>query len=319
MVPPYKITPKILSLVSDISTLIGRYEGLISPRPTPKLRKQNRIKTIHGTLSIEGNTLSLEQVTAIIEHKKVIGPAKEILEVNNAVKVYDELNKFKPNSIKSFCDAHKMLMSGLVKEAGQFRSGSVGILKGGKVSHIAPKASLVHGLIKELFEYLKESKDNILIKSCVFHYELEFIHPFFDGNGRMGRLWQTVLLYNYHPIFEYIPVESVIKEHQLAYYNALEASDKSGESTAFLEFMLEIFYKSLSDFFNSFKPESITMDDRIQKAKEHFNKKTFSRKEYINYFKSISSATASRDLAEAVKSKMLTRKGDKRLSVYEFM
>jgi len=319
MVPPYKITPKILSLVSDISTLIGRYEGLISPRPTPQLRKQNRIKTIHGTLSIEGNTLSLEQITAIIEHKKVIGPAKEILEVSNAVKVYDELNKFKPNSIKSFCDAHKRLMSGLVKEAGQFRSGSVGILKGNKVSHIAPKASLVHGLIKELFEYLKESKDNILIKSCVFHYELEFIHPFPDGNGRMGRLWQTVLLYNYHPIFEYIPVESVIKEHQQAYYDALEASDKAGESTVFLEFMLEIFYKSLSDFFNSFKPESITIEDRIQKAKEHFNKKTFSRKEYINYFKSISSATASRDLAEAVKNKVLIKEGDKRLSVYKFI
>jgi Fic family protein len=319
MTPPYKITSKILFLVSEVSGLIGKYEGLLSPRPTPKLRKQNRIKTIHGTLSIEGNTLSLKQITAIVENKRVIGPPSDILEVNNAIKVYDELNKLRSKSIDSFCCAHKMLMRGLVKEAGKFRSASVGILKAGKVSHLAPKASLVHGLMKELFLYLKQNKDHALIQSSVFHYELEFIHPFLDGNGRMGRLWQSVLLYNYHPIFEYIPIESVIKENQKAYYKALESSDKNGESTPFIEFMLSIIHQSMLDFFKMFKPEPITAEDRIKKAKEHFGASSFSRGDYINYFKSISSATASRDLADAVKKKMLMKQGDKRLSVYKFI
>jgi Fic family protein len=319
MAPPYEITKNMLSFISEISLLIGKYEGLISPLPTPKLRKQNKIKTIHGTLSIEGNTLNLKQITAILDNKKVIGHPKEILEVNNAISVYSNLNKFKKNSLKSFLRAHKLLMNDLDENAGKFRIGNVGILKGDKVYHVAPKASLVSELMSKLFNYLKKSKDQEIIKSCVFHYELEFIHPFRDGNGRIGRFWQTILLYNYHPVFEYVPVESLIKENQKSYYNVLEKSDSMGESTLFIEFMLKIIYKSLLVFFESFKPETITIEDRIKKAKAYFKERVFSRKDYISYFKNISSATASRDLRDAVKNKILLREGTKRLTKYKFL
>ena len=318
MPPPYKITKKSLKLIVDISNLIGRYEGIHSPVPTPQLRKQNKIKTIYGTLAIEGNTLTIEQITAIIENKRVIGQKKDIIEVNNAIKAYQDLSLFNQHSLESLCKAHKIFMQSLVKDAGQIRAGNVGIFKGGKVSHVAPQPKMLPRLLKNLFEFFKKSDEHKIIKSCVFHYEFEFIHPFSDGNGRLGRFWQSVILYNYNNIFEYIPIESLIKENQKDYYKVLEQCDKEGESTKFIEFILEIIFRGLKDFLENIKTSPIDIEVRIAKAKEYFRIKTFTRKDYLNLFKTISTATASRDLQHYVKNKMLKRSGDKRLTVYKF-
>jgi Fic family protein len=319
MYQPYKITKQSISLIADISQLLGKLEGLISVIPTPQLRKQNKIKTIYGTLSIEGNTLSIEQITDIIENKKIIGPKKDILEVNNAIKAYEGLTKYNPGSLDSLCKAHKTFMQGLIDNAGKTRSTNVGILKGSKVSHIAPQPKMLPKLLKNLFDYIKRNKDeHPLIQSSAFHYEFEFIHPFLDGNGRLGRFWQTLILYKYNPVFQYIPIESIIKENQQAYYLALEQSDKQGESTRFIEFMLGIIYNSLSRYYSEFKPEPASTEQRINKAKEYFRNKMFSRKDYINLFKDISTATASRDLKYCVDKKLVEKLGDKRLSSYKF-
>lgn len=319
MYPPYKITKKSISLIADISILLGKLEGLISIVPSPQLRKQNKIRTIHGTLAIEGNTLSIEQITAIIDNKKILGPKKDILEVNNALKAYEGLDKYNPNSLDSLCKAHKIFMNGLVADAGKTRSTNVGILKGNKVSHVAPQPKMLPRLLDNLFTYLKKKSEHSLIKSSVFHYEFEFIHPFSDGNGRLGRFWQTLILYDYNPIFQYIPIESLIKENQRDYYLALENSDKQGESGKFIEFMLRIIYKSLSRHYSEFKPEPEDTEHRINKAREHFKNKKFTRKDYIFLFKNISTATASRDLKHCVASNLVEKIGDKRTTVYKFI
>jgi Fic family protein len=202
MKPPFKITPKILNLVSSISTLLGRLESLTVPMPGPKLRKENRIKTIKSTLAFEGNTFSEEAVSAILENKRVLGSKKEILEVKNAIAVYESIETFKPEGIKSFLSAHFILMKDLVTSAGKFRSQNVGIIKGKAVKHVAPKPNLVPELMAEVFDWIKKDKEiHFLIKSCVVHHEIEFIHPFEDGNGRMGRFWQTLILARNAPIF----------------------------------------------------------------------------------------------------------------------
>jgi Fic family protein len=221
-VPPFKLTPKILNLSTRIAALIGRYEGLNLPLPKIQLRKENRIKTIHGTVAIEGNTLTVEQVTALLEGKPVIGPEKEIIEVKNAIEAYDKMKTFNIYSLKDLCKAHKILMSGLIPDAGKLRSGNVGILRQEGVSHIAPPARLVPTHRDNLFSFIKNDKENHpLVKASVFHYELEFIHPFSDGNGRVGRLWEHAILVNWHPIFELISIESIVKKNQRDYYTVL--------------------------------------------------------------------------------------------------
>lgn len=187
MTPPFTITIRILEQVAKIERLIGRLESLDHPKPQPYLRKSNRVRTVQGSLAIEGNTLNLDQVTALIEGKTVIGKQSEIQEVLNAIQVYDQLSEFKPLSLKSILKAHRMMMTKLIPSAGKWRSGNVGIMTGSQVSHVAPSAENVPHLMKELFDFLKSDKSHPLIKSSVFHYELEFIHPFEDGNGRVGR------------------------------------------------------------------------------------------------------------------------------------
>src|SRR5690606_14445686 len=205
MNPPYIITSEILKLVTSISERIGEINAAHLYKPTTELRKKNRIKTIQSSLEIEGNTLSEEQITALLENKRVIAPKKDIVEVQNAIKVYEQLNQFNPYQLKDLEKAHAVLMNGLIDNAGKLRTINVGIVKGSKVEHIAPSGSMVKSLMNDLFTYLKKDKDLILIKSCVFHYEFEFIHPFIDGNGRMGRLWQTLLLMQQYPVIEYLP------------------------------------------------------------------------------------------------------------------
>ncbi|MBX2808346.1 MAG: Fic family protein [Cellvibrionaceae bacterium] len=211
MRPPYDITDTALNLSLAIANMLGHLEGIQSQAPQAELRKQNRIKTIQGSLAIEGNTLSTSQVTTLIDNKRVVGPQKDILEVVNAINAYDVMSSYRAYSANSMLKAHKLLMKNLMTDAGQYRQGNVGIFKGSHISHVASKHSRVPALMKDLFEFLKKEKDtHPLIKSCVFHYELMFIHPFSDGNGRMGRLWQSVILMEYHPVFEYLSIESLI-------------------------------------------------------------------------------------------------------------
>ncbi|MCX6321308.1 MAG: Fic family protein [Bacteroidia bacterium] len=317
MRPPYQITNKIVELVASISEKIGEVNYAHLYRPSTELRKKNRIKTIQSSLEIEGNSLSFEQITAILENKKVIAPQKDILEVKNAILVYDRLNEFNPNSLTSFCKAHGILMKGLIDNAGKIRSKSVGIIKGSMVTHVAPPGNMVRSLLKDLFVYLKKDKDLLLIKSCVFHYETEFIHPFMDGNGRMGRLWQTAILRQYSPVFEFLPVESLIKTKQLEYYNILGESDNQGNSTGFVEFMLQIINDSLEDLLTN-QNVNLNSDDRINLFKEKSGSGSFTRQDYMRQFKDISSATASRDLKEAVENGILEKTGDKRTTSYKF-
>ena len=318
-VPPFKLTAKILNLGTKIAELTGFYEGLHLPVPKVELRKENTIKTIHGTVAIEGNTMSPEHVTAILEGKRIIGNEKEIKEIKNAIAAYEQLNRFKVFSIKDLCKAHGILMEGLIPNAGKFRSEAVGILRPHGVSHIAPPFHLVPGHIENLFSFLKEDKEtHPLVKACVFHYELEFIHPFSDGNGRIGRLWEHALLREWHPIFELISIEAMVKRNQQDYYAALEESDRKGSCESFIEFNLEIILKAMEQFITDFKADPLKPEDRLRIANQKLGDRRFSRKDYIHLFKTISTATASRDLNFGVESQRLIRWGDKRTALYSF-
>ena len=314
MQPPYEITITILKFITSISEKIGEVNAKYLIKTNPTLRKQNQIKTIHSSLSIEGNTLTEEQITAIIENKRVVGPEKDIIEVLNALEVYKNINKLKPYKEKDFLNAHKLLLNKLIEKPGKYRTKGVGIVKGSKVEHVAPPFENVPYLMKDLFVYINDKLELTLIKSCVFHYEMEFIHPFLDGNGRMGRLWQTLILMQDYPIFEFLPFETLISKNQEEYYKALSQSDKEGKSTKFIEYMLRIIDNSLSELLEN-SSKKLTEEDRIKIYLEHHNN-DFTRKDYMNYFKDISSATASRDLKNAVENNLIVKNGDKKTTTY---
>lgn len=315
MKPPYDLTATILKLVTSVSEKIGAVNAKNLVKENPILRKQNRIKTIHSSLSIEGNTLSEDQISAIIEDKRVAGPEKDIIEVLNALEVYKNLNRWKPSSEKDFLKAHHILMKGLVATPGKYRTKGVGIVKGSKVEHLAPPSSNVPYLMKELFSYLKDKSELSLIKSCIFHYEMEFIHPFMDGNGRMGRLWQTLLLMEDYPLFEFLPFESLIAKNQNAYYKALSASDKEGKSTKFIEYMLAVIELSLTEILEM-DSRKLSDTERLEVFLEQTDE-PFSRKAYMKFHKVLSSATASRDLKNGVELGMITKSGDKKTTLYQ--
>ena len=246
--PPYTITDEILNLVSDITEILTKLTIDDKMNYNPRLRRDNRVKTIHASLAIEDNSLSIEQVTDIIAGKRVLGPQNEICEVKNAFEAYENLLELNPYLIKDMLKAHKMLMHDLTKEAGTFRQGGVGVFAGDRLVHMAPPAERVPQLIKELIDWLKKDKAHPLIKSCVFHYEFEFIHPFADGNGRMGRMWHTLILYKWKPIFGWLPIETIIRERQEEYYNALGKADSKADSGVFIEFLLQAIYDSLKEY-----------------------------------------------------------------------
>ena len=314
---PYAITPNILRLVASISEKIGVVNAVHLNKPPIALRKKNRIKTIQASLEIEGNTLGIEQVTALLNNKRIIAPQKDILEVENAALVYNQLKSLSSISVKDFNKAHRLLMNGLIKGSGKFRITEVGIAKGSQVTHLAPSGHMVKSLVNNLFAYLKSDEELRLIKSCVFHYELEFIHPFLDGNGRMGRLWQTLILMEQYPVFEFLPIESIIKERQRDYYKALSDSDKSGSATTFIFFMLSVIESALDRLLDT-QNVSLSVSDRISIFKEIIKDASFTRQDYLKYFKQISTATASRDLKFAVSNVILVKEGDKRLAKYRF-
>lgn len=245
--PPLTLTPQMLALVAEISEQLGWLTAQRSEALTPQLRRGNRIRTIQASLAIENNTLSVEQVTAVLDGKRVLGLPREIQEVRNAFAAYDAMPGWQPQRQADLLAAHGLLMQGLIDDAGRYRQGGVGIYREGRLLHMAPPASRVASLMQDLLRWLGASDWHPLIASCVFHYEFEFIHPFADGNGRMGRLWQTLILSQWRPMLAYLPVETVIRDQQESYYTALAAADQAAEATPFVEFMLAALRQALQE------------------------------------------------------------------------
>lgn len=245
--PPFTISSRIINLIASISAQIERYAIRMEQGDSLRLRKVNRLKTIHSSLAIEGNNLSENEVLAIIEGKNVIAPQKEILEVRNAIKTYELYPKLNPYAIDDMLKAHTTMMSGLIADAGRFRKGGVGVYDGKRIIHMAPPAERVEELMRDLFNWLETSEDHLLIKSCVFHYEFEFIHPFADGNGRIGRLWQSLILGKLNSLFEHLPVENMVYANQEAYYKAIAQSSNIADSRPFIEFMLHTILDTLQE------------------------------------------------------------------------
>ena len=246
--PPFEITNQIIDHVAEIAELVGRLTAASTLSTSPTLRRANRIRTIHGSLAIEQNTLSLEQVTAVLNGKHVLAPPKDIAEVKNAFEIYERLEELDPYSVDDLLTAHGIMTRGLVEESGMFRTRPVGVVDSeGHVLHFGTLPQYVPNLVLELLDWIKTSDVHMLIRSCVFHYELELIHPFADGNGRVGRLWHTLLLSKWNPAFAWLPVESIIHDRQQEYYDAINASNDAGESTVFIEFMLSAIKASLMD------------------------------------------------------------------------
>jgi Fic family protein len=311
----YEGTPLIINLATEIGRLLGVVDATHLRKPQTELRKKNKVKTIRASLAIEGNTLSEAQITAILENKRVIGPAKDIKEVENAIQVYNQLAHFDPFSKDSYLEAHRLLMSGLVDTPGQFRTGGVGVVQGDRIAHLAPPGWNVDNLMTNLFDYLQHGEDNLIIKSCVFHYEMEFIHPFAYGNGRMGRLWQTVILMKANPVFAYVPIEQEIKKSQEEYYQVLSQCDKEGLSTKFVEYLLSKIHWSLAELVNT-QSVHLTDAERLSYFLEHVDADEFTRKDYLKMFPKISTATATRDLRNGVAAGVLLRVGTDRLANY---
>ena len=248
--PPFQITPVILTLVADISEQLGRWSAVLDHADKallPELRRGNRLRTIQASLAIEHNSLSLEQVTAVLEGKRVLGLPREIQEVRNAFATYEQLPNWQPYKLKHVLTAHGQLMLGLVDDAGQWRHAGVGIYRDKQLMHMAPPASQVTRLMGDLLAWLETMPVHPLVASCVFHYEFEFIHPFSDGNGRMGRLWQTLILSQWKAELAYLPVETVIRHQQAQYYAALSAADKASDATGFVEYMLKALLSAMQE------------------------------------------------------------------------
>lgn len=245
--PPFHITEEMIALISEISELVGSITTWESMNANPQLRRDNRVKTIHASLAIENNSLSLEQVTSIINGKRVLGAPKDIREVKNAYEAYEQLFTFDPYSVDDMLSAHRLLMADLVNESGRFRTGSVGIFAGKKMIHMAPPAAFVSGQIAALLKWIRDDSTHMLVKSCVLHYEFEFIHPFADGNGRMGRMWQTLLLSKWRPLFAWLPVETLIRERQDKYYAVLREADSVGCADPVIGFLLGAIHDALHE------------------------------------------------------------------------
>ena len=241
-IPPYKITPRIIDLVSKISEAVGSYNA----GERLRLHRTNRIKTIQGSLAIEGNTLTTDQITAILDGKPIVAPINEVQEIRNAIKAYELLDELNPNSLEDLLKAHLAMEGGLIDDAGRFRRGSVGVASGEEIVHYAPSAERVPYLMHDLFDWLGETEEHPLIRSCIFHYEFEFIHPFSDGNGRTGRLWQTLILSKWRPVFKNLPIENIVYKYRKEYYHAITVSDGAEGCWPFIEFILGVIDETLT-------------------------------------------------------------------------
>jgi len=315
--PPYTLTSDMLKSVSQITQLIGKIEGYQLLTGNIKLRRQNKIKTIRSSLAIEGNTLTEGEITDIVNGKPVMGSPREILEVKNALKVYDTLVDLDPDKEDDLLDSHGLLMKGLIDDAGRYRNSGVGVIDGEKVIHIGPPPNMVPRLMGDLFDYQVNYPEETILKSCVFHYEFEFIHPFSDGNGRMGRLWQTVILKRDYPILTYVPFETIVHQRQAGYYQALSDSQSLGNSNPFIYFMLDALRTALETEADK-TGEVPDPESRLLAFREYWKLDNFSRKDYQTFHKTISTSTASRDLLGAVENGTLLKEGEQRNTRYRF-
>ena len=267
--PSFTISNPVLSRAISIAEKLGKIETYHSLRRMPILRRNNRIRSIHSSLAIEANSLSLDEVRDVISGKIVIGPQKEIQEVKNAYQAYELIKEFNPYRIDDLLKAHAILTNLTIEDNGKYRNHAEGVFDGNKVIFVAPPADMVPQLMNDLFYWLNADKDvPTLIKSCVFHYEMVFIHPFSDGNGRTVRLWQNVLLTQWNPIFEYIPIESMIQKHQNEYYDSIALCHKNGNSNVFIEFMLKMIDETLEEALNNIRKESKNISDQVNKLLE---------------------------------------------------
>ena len=320
--PPFEITEAALSDVMEISELVGKISSTQNLSTSPILRRQNRIRTIYSSLAIEQNTLSLEQVTAVLSGKRVLAPPKDIAEVKNAYEIYDHLAELNPYSIDDLLLAHRTMMQGLVHEAGEFRSRPVGVVDNqGTVLHFGTLPQYVPYLMEELVQWTESSPFPLLIKSCVFHYEFEVIHPFADGNGRIGRLWHTLLLSKWNPLFAWLPIESIIHDHQVEYYAAINQSNAQGEGTAFIEFMLGIIKEALQEAIDEQPAEKPSMQSkeelRWEKIADFLRTNSTIQNSDVQNFLDVSSATASRILNALTKEGKLIKVRNGRYWAYK--
>ena len=263
-IPPFTLTSEIVRLIGEISEQVGSIMACLGENvPSPQLRKKNQIKTIHSSLAIEHNSLSLKQMTDIIDGKRVLGAPDEIQEVKNAIEAYRLMPELDAYKEKDLLRAHQLMMKDLVRNSGHYRQEGVGVFDGDRCLHMAPPADRVPQLMDDLFKWVKKTDVHPLVSSCVFHYEFEFIHPFIDGNGRMGRYWQTMLLSRWKGIFAWLPVETIVKEHQQEYYNAIAKSDAAGESTVFVEFMLQCLLEAMDNYDEQDEDTSTEVADKV--------------------------------------------------------
>ncbi len=301
--PPFEITKSILDKITAIAELVGHTDAVGTLSANPTLRRSNRIRTIYSSLAIEQNTLSLEQVTAVVNGKRVIAPPKDIAEVKNAYEIYDRLDSLNPYSVEDLLNAHGVMTRDLVAESGCFRSGSVGVVDSdGRVLHFGTLPTYVPQLVGELVDWVRDSDYPMLLKSCVFHYELELIHPFADGNGRIGRLWHTLLLSKWKPFFAWLPVESIIHDRQQEYYNAINRSNAEGESTAFIEFMLSAIQEALEEAVSTEAPHKRTGTEaqRWREIEVFLRENDTISNADVRELLQVSAATANRILAKLV-------------------
>ncbi len=303
--PPFEITNRMIDYVAEIAELLGKLNVTDALSSNPTLRRSNRIRTIHGSLAIEQNTLSLEQVTAVLNGKHVLAPPKDIAEVKNAYEIYERLDELDPYSVDDLLTAHGIMTRGLVEESGVFRTRPVGVVDSeGHVLHFGTLPQYVPDLVMELLDWAKTSEVYMLIRSCVFHYELELIHPFADGNGRVGRLWHTLLLSKWNSAFAWLPVESIIHDRQQEYYDAINTSNDAGESAVFIEFMLSAIKASLieaistSDEMSDGKMDKTTL--RWKKIEEYLKSHDYIMNADVRELCGVSAATANRILAQGV-------------------
>lgn len=308
---PFEITNTMIDYVAEIAELVGRLTSINQLSANPHLRRTNRIRTIHGSLAIEQNTLTLEQVTAVLNGKQVLAPPKDIAEVKNAYEIYERLNELDPYSVDDLLSAHGIMTRGLMDESGVFRSKPVGVVdQEGHVLHFGTLPQYVPDLVMELLDWVKNSDVHMLIRSCVFHYEFELIHPFTDANGRVGRLWHTLLLSKWNPAFAWLPVESIIHDRQQEYYAAINASNDAGESMVFIEFMLSAIKASLIDAINTSDEMSNEPIDkatiRWKQIEKYLKTHEFIMNADVRLLCDVSAATANRILTNfAVKGKLI--------------
>ncbi len=317
--PPFTLSPEIVGLCEDIHRRIGALDALPGATPRVQLRRRSLVRTVQATVAIEGGAFDEAHVTALLEGQRVAGSPSAIAEVANALRAYEAAPQWAPGRRKDLLAAHSMLMKGLSDEAGRFRRGGVGVLQGDRVAHVAPPAGRVPELVEDLLDFVaRDHEVSLLLRAALCHYELEFIHPFADGNGRMGRLWQHRIHLDLHPVFAHVPVESTVRDRQRDYYAALGASDRSGDAAPFLAFSLRATRDALGEFAAELRPEPATAATRLARARAHFGSAKFARAEYARLFPAMSLPTASRDLRKGLDEGALEREGDQATARYRF-